>query len=449
MQPSASADALRHPGSRVAARVVPQPEPPNSLVQLSPSALRELAILASLRHEHIVPVFKDMGPGCGMDPLTGHVHVTMGYAPLDLQLMLDQLRVRDLVLPMAVIKTLMHQLLQAVAFLHSPPVSVMHRDLKPSNLLLMEDGRLCVADFSLGRRFHPLLTEDLSGPDAAAPAAFADFRRDGRVVSLWYRAIELLLGQTSSYSPSIDIWSIGCIFADLLIGQPLFPGDCVLFEQQKYQQQQQHRQGQEGGDSLSSAAATGSSLSEDPVEIHQIELVCLVLGPVPATEPFTSMPHYDEVARFLRKFPKELKNRLRKRILRRRYPELTADESFATHSQQTQPEVSGTAALRLKPPHAGRPKWTDERKDAERAVALLLRLLSWRPADRPSAVEALEDSFFRHLDPAATQLFDLHRPPPEASSGGEDRSAHDTELCKSIRAALAERLLLPDCEDKS
>lgn len=87
----------------------------------------------------------------------------------------------------------------------------MHRDLKPSNLLYNNDGlffilgQVKVCDLGLARKY--------TGPK----------NYTGVVVTLWYRAIEVLLGN-EQYGPGIDIWSLGCIFAELVNGSPLFMG---------------------------------------------------------------------------------------------------------------------------------------------------------------------------------------------------------------------------------
>ncbi len=83
----------------------------------------------------------------------------------------------------------------------------MHRDLKPQNVLVNKEGGLKIADFGLGRAFCPpirALTHE--------------------VVTLWYRAPEILLG-SHSYAPPVDAWSIGTIFAELASKRPIFPGD--------------------------------------------------------------------------------------------------------------------------------------------------------------------------------------------------------------------------------
>ena len=103
------------------------------------------------------------------------------------------------------IKCLMRQLLEGVNYLHTH--FVMHRDIKGANLLINKDGVLKLADFGLARSFGVLK----NGP------AFTN-----RVVTLWYRAPELLLGDTQ-YTTAIDMWSVGCCFAEMITGKPLFP----------------------------------------------------------------------------------------------------------------------------------------------------------------------------------------------------------------------------------
>lgn len=102
------------------------------------------------------------------------------------------------------VKTLMLQLLSAVKHCHDN--WILHRDLKTSNLLMNNRGTIKVADFGLARRFGDPI--GLGGMTQL-------------VVTLWYRAPEILLGATE-YSTAVDLWSIGCIFAELLLKEPLF-----------------------------------------------------------------------------------------------------------------------------------------------------------------------------------------------------------------------------------
>ena len=107
-------------------------------------------------------------------------------------------------LPPEKIKSFMFQLLRGVAFCHER--HVLHRDLKPQNLLINRRGELKLADFGLARAFGiPVNT-------------FSN-----EVVTLWYRAPDVLLG-SRQYDTSIDIWSAGCIMAEMFTGRPLFPG---------------------------------------------------------------------------------------------------------------------------------------------------------------------------------------------------------------------------------
>ena len=98
-------------------------------------------------------------------------------------------------LPPATVKKFTYQILQATAYCHAH--RVMHRDLKPQNLLIDKDDNVKLADFGLARAFGlPVKTYT------------------HEVVTLWYRAPEILLG-AKEYSTPIDIWSIGCIFAEM------------------------------------------------------------------------------------------------------------------------------------------------------------------------------------------------------------------------------------------
>lgn len=105
-----------------------------------------------------------------------------------------------------------YQTLRALKAMHS--ANVLHRDLKPSNLLLNANCDLKVCDFGLAR--SAASTEDNSG-----------FMTE-YVATRWYRAPEIML-TFKEYTKAIDVWSVGCILAEMLSGKPLFPGkDCEL-----------------------------------------------------------------------------------------------------------------------------------------------------------------------------------------------------------------------------
>lgn len=160
------------------------------------TSLREIHTLMEARHMHIVEL-KEIVVGDKLD----QIYLVMEFVEHDLKTLLTTMR--TVFLP-SEIKTLMRQLLSAVAFMHSR--WIVHRDLKTSNLLMSNRGRIKIADFGLARMFGDPLGD-----------------MTNLVVTLWYRAPELLLG-AKVYDTSIDMWSVGCIFAELLDKAPIFPG---------------------------------------------------------------------------------------------------------------------------------------------------------------------------------------------------------------------------------
>ncbi|MCO5547596.1 hypothetical protein L7F22_001047 [Adiantum nelumboides] len=168
------------------------------------TTLREVSLLQMLSHsiyvvrllcvEHIVKNNKPI------------LYLVFEYLDSDLKRFIDNHS--NAAIPMSDIKRLMYQLCKGVSYCHSH--GVMHRDLKPQNLLLDKKGLLKIGDLGLSRSFSIPLKSYTH-----------------EVVTLWYRAPEVLLGATH-YSTPVDIWSIGCIFAELAQKKPLFPGNSEL-----------------------------------------------------------------------------------------------------------------------------------------------------------------------------------------------------------------------------
>ncbi|XP_023001526.1 mitogen-activated protein kinase 9-like isoform X1 [Cucurbita maxima] len=111
-------------------------------------------------------------------------------------------------------KYFLYQLLSGLKYIHA--ANVLHRDLKPKNILANADCKLKICDFGLAR---------VSFSDAPSTIFWTDY-----VATRWYRAPELCGSFFSRYTPAIDIWSIGCIFAEILTGKPLFPGKNVVHQ---------------------------------------------------------------------------------------------------------------------------------------------------------------------------------------------------------------------------
>lgn len=135
------------------------------------------------------------------------LYLVFEFLSMDLKKYLDKIPSGKLMEP-ALVKSYMFQINQAILFCHQR--RILHRDLKPQNLLISQDGTIKVADFGLGRAF-------------GVPVRVYTHE----VVTLWYRAPEVLLG-SSRYSCPIDVWSMGCIFAEMATKRSLFEGDSEI-----------------------------------------------------------------------------------------------------------------------------------------------------------------------------------------------------------------------------
>lgn len=132
------------------------------------------------------------------------LYLVFEYLDQDLKRFMDSVTA----LRPALVKSYLFQLINGIAFCHAH--RVLHRDLKPQNLLIDRTGKLKLADFGLARAF-------------GIPVRHYTHE----VVTLWYRAPEILLG-SRKYSTPVDVWSIGCIFAEMVMRNPLFPGDSEI-----------------------------------------------------------------------------------------------------------------------------------------------------------------------------------------------------------------------------
>eukprot|EP00199_Chlamydomonas_sp_CCMP681_P000270 CAMPEP_0119117036 /NCGR_PEP_ID=MMETSP1180-20130426/52619_1 /TAXON_ID=3052 ORGANISM="Chlamydomonas cf sp, Strain CCMP681" /NCGR_SAMPLE_ID=MMETSP1180 /ASSEMBLY_ACC=CAM_ASM_000741 /LENGTH=551 /DNA_ID=CAMNT_0007106251 /DNA_START=246 /DNA_END=1901 /DNA_ORIENTATION=- len=220
-------------------------------------------------------------------------------------------------------KVFLYQLLRGLNFIHTS--GVLHRDLKPKNILANSNCKLKICDFGLAR---PFLSEN-----NVSPVYWTDY-----VATRWYRAPELCGCFYGRYSQAVDIWSIGCIFGEVLLGKPLFPGRDA---------------------------------------VGQLQLMTDLLG--------TPAQHTVE----------RIGNPKARAFL---------------------------AALPQKPPRPFAFKFPNA---APAALALLQRLVSFDPADRPTAAEALADPYFQGL-PDATL----------ASGGSVSQAQFEFEMHKLDNAAV-------------
>jgi len=164
------------------------------------TSIREISLLKELDHPNIVKL-EDVVHN------KNRLFLVFVFIDYDLKKYLDTIKTN---MSAMLLKSYLYQLIRSIFFCHGH--RILHRDLKPQNLLLDKSGQLKLADFGLARAFGvPLRTYT------------------HEVVTLWYRAPEILLG-SKVYSCPVDIWSVGCIFAEMATRQPLFPGDSEIDE---------------------------------------------------------------------------------------------------------------------------------------------------------------------------------------------------------------------------
>ncbi|KAK7204047.1 kinase-like domain-containing protein [Myxozyma melibiosi] len=167
------------------------------------TAIREISLLREMRNENIVELLNIVHSD------SHKLYLVFEFLDLDLKKYMEAIP-QNVGLGADMIKRFMSQLVQGTNYLHAH--RILHRDLKPQNLLIDKEGNLKLADFGLARAFGVPLRVYTH-----------------EVVTLWYRSPEILLGGRQ-YSIGVDIWSIGCIFAEMVTRKPLFPGDSEIDE---------------------------------------------------------------------------------------------------------------------------------------------------------------------------------------------------------------------------
>jgi len=164
------------------------------------TAIREIALLKEVRHFNVVNL-QDVVHA------SNKLYLVFEYLEKDLKKHMDEQDSAPL--DPAVVKSFLYQILKGINFCHSR--RVLHRDLKPQNLLIdPQTNALKIADFGLAR---------------ACGIPVRTYTHE--VVTLWYRSPEILLG-SRHYSTPVDVWSCGCIFAEMAAGRALFMGDSEI-----------------------------------------------------------------------------------------------------------------------------------------------------------------------------------------------------------------------------
>jgi serine/threonine protein kinase len=166
---------------------------------------RELQVMRMLNHPNIV-LLKHCFYSNGDKPDELFLNLVLEYVPDNMYRFSRQFAKSKESMPLILVRLFTYQLCRALHYMHSA-LNLCHRDIKPQNLLVdTNSGVLKVCDFGSAKQIVP----------GEASVAY--------ICSRYYRAPELIFGVTT-YGSAIDIWSLGCVFAELLIGKPLFPGE--------------------------------------------------------------------------------------------------------------------------------------------------------------------------------------------------------------------------------
>ncbi|XP_070827770.1 mitogen-activated protein kinase 12 isoform X3 [Chaetodon trifascialis] len=158
-------------------------------------AYRELRLLKHMKHENVIGLLDVFTADLSLD-IFHDFYLVMPFMGTDLGKLMKLQRLSE-----EKIQYLVYQMLKGLKYIHS--AGIIHRDLKPGNLAINQDCELKILDFGLARQ--------------------ADSEMTGYVVTRWYRAPEVILSWMH-YSQTVDIWSVGCIMAEMLQGKPLFKG---------------------------------------------------------------------------------------------------------------------------------------------------------------------------------------------------------------------------------
>ena len=168
------------------------------------TAVREISVLKSYHHPNIVELLDIFITPVKPPNYRGHVDLVFEYMEHDINALVES----KIQFTAGQIKNIMHQILTGIAYLHSN--NIIHRDIKSANILLNNRGVVKLGDFGLARTISPIVQRNKL--------------YSGNVVTIWYRPPELLLGM-KNYDLEVDMWSIGCVFAELLMGEPIFKGN--------------------------------------------------------------------------------------------------------------------------------------------------------------------------------------------------------------------------------
>ncbi|PHH62129.1 hypothetical protein CDD81_7560 [Ophiocordyceps australis] len=359
-----------------------------SYTGISQSAIREMSLCAELRHANVIGLVETiLEDKC--------IYMVFEYAEHDLlQIIHHHTQQPRHAIPPSTVKSFMFQLLNGCLYLHTN--WVLHRDLKPANIMVTSGGEVKIGDLGLARLFNKPLHSLFSG--------------DKVVVTIWYRAPELILG-SFHYTPAIDMWAVGCIFAELLSLRPIFKGEEAKMDSKK----------------------------TVPFQRNQMQKIVDIMG-LPTTDRWpllASMPEYAQL-NTLQPPPPPLGAHAHHQHY---HHSLSSRASHATASNLERWYYNTTAH----PPSASSPAASGPSLASlgPEGYKLLAGLLEYDPEKRLTAAQALQSPFFSTGDRLCSNAFEgLKVEYPHRRVSQDDNDIRTSSLPGTKRSGLPDDSLL-------
>lgn len=360
-----------------------------SYTGISQSAIREMSLCSELKHPNVIRLVEIiLEDKC--------IFMVFEYAEHDLlQIIHHHTQQPRHPIPPATVKSIMFQLLNGCQYLHTN--WVLHRDLKPANIMVTSSGEVRIGDLGLARRFDKPLHSLFSG--------------DKVVVTIWYRAPELILG-SYHYTPAIDMWAIGCIFAELLSLRPIFKGEEAKMDSKK----------------------------QVPFQRNQMQKIVEVMG-LPTKERWPLLPTMPEYSQLSTVTPpgsghhhSHHHHHHHHHSSGRSYPTTSSLEKWYYNTINHQPSSSAHSSSNNPAPLSS--------LGAE-GYKLLSGLLEYDPTRRLTAAQALQSPFFSTGDRVSTNAFEgLRTEYPHRRVSSEDTDIRTSSLPGTKRSGLPDDSLL-------